>query len=151
MNSPEQKIKHYCRYQERSHSEVKEKLYSLGLRKDMVEEFIAKLIEEDLLNEERFARQFARGKFSLKNWGKIKIRYELRQRKVSLYNINLGLEEIDEKKYKATIQKLASQKWKLLKRESLPNRQAKTTRYLLQKGFESNLIQQVVKEIAVIQ
>lgn len=72
MNSPEQKIKHYCRYQERSHSEVKEKLYSLGLRKDMVEEFIAKLIEEDLLNEGNLRPSVCKRKIFIKKLGQNK-------------------------------------------------------------------------------
>jgi regulatory protein len=148
--SPEkvyQKIKHYCAYQERSHFEVKEKLYSFGLRKNNVEESMAKLIEDDLLNEERFAKTFARGKFSLKKWGRVKIEYELKQKRVSAYNIRKGMDEIDEEKYNETLQKLAVTKWKLLKNEQYINRQAKTMRFLLQKGFESDFAQQAVKKI----
>src|SRR5580704_16170204 len=88
--SPEQalqKLRHYCGYQERCHQEVKEKLYAFGLRKADVENAVATLIEEDRLNEERFAIQFAGGRFRLKNWGRIKIRYELKQKQVSDYCI----------------------------------------------------------------
>jgi regulatory protein len=74
-----QRLRHYCDYQERCHQEVKDKLYSFGLRKQDVETAIATLIQEDRLNEERFAVQFAGGRFRLKNWGKIKIRYELQK------------------------------------------------------------------------
>jgi regulatory protein len=151
--SPEkiyQKIKYYCAYQERSHYEVKEKLYSFGLRKNNVEELISKLIEDDLLNEERFAKIFARGKFSLKKWGRIKIEYELKQKRVSTYNIRKGMEEIDSEKYKETLQKLATAKWKSLKNEQYINRQAKTMRFLLQKGFENALVQEAVKAQLVV-
>ena len=75
-----QKAKHYCAYQERCHSEVKEKLYGFGLRKSDVEDLLSKLIEEDYLNEERFAIQFAGGRFRMKQWGRIKIKYELKQK-----------------------------------------------------------------------
>ena len=74
-----QKLKHYCGYQDRSHSEVKEKLYSLGVWKKDHDEIMAALIEENYLNEERFALAFAGGKFRMKKWGRVKIKYELKQ------------------------------------------------------------------------
>ena len=81
------KIKHYCAYQERCHSEVKEKLYSFGLYKQQVENILSKLIEDNYLNEERFAIAFAGGKFRMKHWGRKKIEYELRQKQVSTFCI----------------------------------------------------------------
>ena len=80
-----QKIKHYCAYQERCHSEVKEKLYSLGVWKKDQDQMIATMIEEGYLNEERFAIAFASGRFKIKHWGRVKIRYELKQKQVSEY------------------------------------------------------------------
>src|ERR1700759_3068685 len=100
--SPEQalqKLRHYCGYQERSHQEVREKLYSFGLRKPDVENAIATLIGEDQLNEERFAIQFAGGHFRLKHWGRVKIQYELKQKRVSDYCIKKALAAIDETDY----------------------------------------------------
>jgi len=142
-----QKIKHYCAYSERSHYEVKEKLYSFGLYKIKVEELMARLIEENFLNEERYAKAFARGKFNQNKWGKIKIEYELKQKRVSSYNIKIGLKEIDAEEYKKVLQRSATEKWKALKNEQYINCQAKTTRYLLQKGFENDLVQQAVKNL----
>src|ERR1700709_2489168 len=86
-----QKARHYCAYQERSHYEVKQKLYSFGLHKIEVEESLSGLIEEDYLNEERFAIQFAGGHFRMKQWGRVKIRYELKQKQVSEYCIKKAL------------------------------------------------------------
>jgi regulatory protein len=91
-----QKARHYCAYQERCHSEVKNKLYAMGLRKADVESALSDLIEQNYLNEERFAIQFAGGKFRMKHWGKSKIQYELRQKQVSEYCIRKALNEIDE-------------------------------------------------------
>ena len=79
-----QKIKHYCAYQERCHGEVRNKLYSFDLKKKNVEDIIARLIEEDYLNEERFALAFARGKFRMKRWGKEKIFFALKQKHFSI-------------------------------------------------------------------
>jgi regulatory protein len=144
-----QKLRHYCAYQERCHMEVKEKLYSFGLRKQMVEESIAQLIEEDYLNEERFAIQFAGGKFRMKQWGRVKIKHGLKQKQVSTYCINKAMKEIDEADYEKTLHKLAEQKWNRVKGEgvNLFVKMSKTTDYLLQKGFEPEFVRMAVAEL----
>ncbi|MBU3713482.1 MAG: RecX family transcriptional regulator, partial [Ferruginibacter sp.] len=86
-----QKIKQFCAYQERSHREVKEKLFSYGLYKLQVDELLSRMIEENFLNEERYATAFAGGKFRMKGWGKVKIKYELKQQQVSEYCIRLAV------------------------------------------------------------
>ena len=141
------KIKHYCAYQERCHSEVKEKLYSFGLYKQQVENILSKLIEDNYLNEERFAIAFAGGKFRMKHWGRKKIEYELRQKQVSTFCIKLALKAIDEKDYHSSLLKLATSKWNSVSDEVVYARVAKTYAYLLQKGYESSLIQQQLKQI----
>jgi regulatory protein len=137
-----QKLRHYCGYQERCHSEAKEKAYSLGLRRTDVEELISKLIEENYLNEERFARLFAGGKFRIKNWGRVTIKNELKQKRVSDYCIRKAMEEIDEKEYSKTIDKLAKKKWASVTGTGANHfvKMTKTRNFLLQKGFEPNLI-----------
>lgn len=139
------KIKHYCAYQERSHQEVKEKLYGMGLRKTEVEEILALLIEEDYLNESRYAVQFAGGRFRMKKWGRKKIQYELGLKKVSAYNIRLALQSIDAAAYAATLEQLALAKWQSLSKEPLPQRKLKTQAYLLQKGFEPDLVRTAIQ------
>jgi regulatory protein len=126
-----QKLKHYCAYQERCHSEVKEKLFSLGIWKKDHDEIIAALIEENYLNEERFAIAFASGRFRIKQWGRVKIKYELKQKQVSEYSIKKALKQIDEDDYLKVLNKLAKEKYALLKNEQ---------DYLMQKGFEVELI-----------
>ena len=140
-----QKLKHYCSYQERCHAEVKEKLYSLGLFKKDVELVISQLIEENYLNEERFAQLFARGKFRMKQWGRIKIKHELKQKRISEYCIKKALKEIDETDYQKTLKKLTETKWKSLKSErNVFVKKNKTMNYLLQKGYEPTLIKEVL-------
>ncbi len=142
-----QKIRHFCAYQERSHFETKEKLFGFGLSKTDVETIISRLIEEDYLNEARFAAQFAGGHFRMKKWGRIKIIYALKQKRVSSINIKYALKEIDEENYKAILMKLAEAKWKLLKHEQYLNRQAKTSQYLINKGYEPALVQETIQQI----
>ena len=141
-----QKLKHYCGYQERSHSEVKEKLYSLGVWKKDHDEIIAALIEENYLNEERFALAFARGKFRMKQWGRVKIKYELKQRQVSEYSIKKALKQIDEEEYMTSLKKLAEDRYASLKGEQYLVRKKKTIDYLMQKGYEPGLIQIAMNE-----
>lgn len=144
-----QKLKHYCAYQERCHYEVRQKAYELGLRKADVEEQIANLIEEGYLNEERFARMFSRGKFSLKNWGRIKIRNELRMKKMSDYCISKGMTEIDDEEYEKVLKTLAKEKWKKINSRGANRfvKMTKTRNYLLQKGFEPHLIMKAINEL----
>jgi regulatory protein len=144
-----QKARHYCGYQERSHSEVKDKLYSFGLRKKDVETALATLIEENYLNEERFAIQFAGGHFRLKEWGRVKIRYELRQRQVSEYCIKKALASIDEEDYEQTLGRLAARKWEILEDEGNAYvRKRKLQDYLLQKGYEPDSVSAAVRTVA---
>jgi len=140
-----QKLRHYCAYQERCHSEVKDKLYSLGLWKKDVEDAISVLIEENYLNEERFAIQFAGGRFRMKHWGRVKIRYELRQKQVSEYCIKKALALIDEEEYAKSLEKmLAEKKETLAGEENVFTLRRKLGDYLLQKGYEADLVNEAI-------
>jgi regulatory protein len=149
--TPEQslpKIRQYCAYQERCHKEVREKLYSFGLNKEEVDEITSILINEDYLNEERFAIQFAGGKFRMKQWGKNKIKQALKFKRVSDYCIKKALKEIDDISYERAFQKLAEQKLKTLKSErNICVKKRKLQDFLLQRGFENELIKEVLKNL----
>ena len=141
-----QKLRQYCAYQERCHAEVKEKLYSFGLRRNEVDESIAQLIEENYLNEERFAIHFAGGKFRMKQWGRVKIKYALKQKQISEYCIRKAMKEIDEDDYVATLEKLSAEKWKTLRSEKNKFIKMRKTRdFLLQKGYETDLVYEALK------
>jgi len=144
-----QKLRHYCAYQDRCHSEVKTKAYLLGLRKPEVEELTSRLIEENCLNEERFAIAFAGGKFRIKQWGRIKIKTELKNKQISQYCINTAMDEIDDRKYKETLHRLAVKRWNSRKGEgtNLYVKMTKTRDHLLLKGYESALIAIEIKSL----
>jgi regulatory protein len=142
-----QRIRHYCAYQERAQQEVRDKLYELGMTMDEVEEIMSDLIAENFLNEERFAIQFAGGHFRIKGWGKVKIQHALQQKRVSSYNIKIGLKAIDEEAYHKTLQQLATKKWNSLKGERGLSRMAKTYAFLHQRGFEPILYQPIVQKL----
>ena len=146
-----QKLKQYCAYQERCHREVKEKLYALGVWKRDHDEIIATLIEENYLNEERFAIAYAGGKFRIKGWGRVKIKYELKQKRVSEYCIKKALKQIDESDYIAKLTKLATEKYQSLKAEQYLIRKKKTIDYLVGRGFELDLINFVISELSPTQ
>ena len=143
-----QKLRQYCAYQERSHSEVQQKLYELGIRKQDHDEIISTLIEEDYLNEERFAKAFAGGKFRMKDWGRKKIFYALKEKKVSEYSIKQAMKEIDEEEYLKNLKELTEEKYNALKEEQYLVRKKKTIDYMLQKGYEFDLVTKAVNELA---
>ena len=141
------KIKHYCAYQERYAGEVREKLFSFDLDNLQVEEVINQLVSGNFLNEERFAVQYAGSKFRLKKWGKIKIKHALRQRQVNAKFIKQAIAQIEEADYLKTLNKLAETKRDSLKGEKdMVTRQRKIRDYLLQKGYEPELINNISKQ-----
>jgi regulatory protein len=142
-----QKLKHYCAYQERCHSEVKDKLYSYGVWKKDQDQIIATLIEENYLNEERFAIAFAGGRWRIKQWGRVKIKYELKQKQVSDYCIKKALKQIDEGEYLKVLAKLAKEKYASLKAEQYLVRKKKTMDYLIGKGYEFDLVKGLLEKV----
>lgn len=142
------KLEQYCSYQERCHQEVIQKLYDLGIKSTEADVIIVHLIEQNFLNEERFARSFARGKHRIKFWGKIRIVNELKQRKISAPNIKCALTEISAQEYQDTLDKLAERHWENLKEPSTQKKKKKFCDYLLRKGWESNLVYEKLKELS---
>jgi regulatory protein len=141
-----EKIKHFCAYQERCHSEVRSRLLEMKVYGAELEDFMVILIAENFLNEERFARAFARGKFSLKQWGRIKIKHELKARNISSTLIQMAMKEIDEADYERTLQQLTEKKWETLRAEkNFFVKMNKLKNYLLQKGFEGELVYECVR------
>lgn len=135
-----QKLRHYCAYQERSHQDVREKLQQLACAKKEHDAIISSLIEDDYLNEERFALAFAGGKWRTKRWGRNRIRFELKQKKVSDYCIKKALQEIEEEDYLSVLSRLTADKYLSLSDHQYIVRIKKTTDYLIARGFEPELV-----------
>lgn len=141
-----QKLKHFCAYQERSQYEVRSKLLELNIYGDDLENYIVALIEENYLNEERFAKAYAGGKFRVKQWGRIKIIQGLKQHHISAYCIKQGMAEIDEDEYLRVFEREASKKLQSLQKErSIWTKKAKLRNFLLQRGFEDEYIYEFIR------
>lgn len=138
------KMQNWCAYQERCQQETRDKLYEFGLWPDAVENIISKLIEDNFINEERFAIQFARGKFNIKKWGRIKIRIELKQRKISDYCLKKALQQIDEEAYIQTLKKLIDLKRKSINEKNPIKLKYKILTYVAGKGYEKDLIMDIL-------
>lgn len=136
----QEKIQRYCAYQERSHQEVRNKLYEYGLHRADVDEVITSLIMDGFLNEERFAKAFAGGRFRMKKWGRIKITHALEAKGVSRNCILLGLREIDDDAYIRTLRELLKEKSDSLEEDNIYARHDRLSRYAIQKGFEPELV-----------
>lgn len=141
------KAEHYCAFQERAQQEVRDKLYSWGLHMQDVEATISQLIEDNFLNEERFARAYARGKFKMKGWGKIKIKQGLKLKQITAPLIRIAMTEIDASDYFSTLESLILKKNRLIQEENDFKRKHKLFQYALGRGYESNLIAEVLENI----
>lgn len=141
------KIQRYCAYQERSHQEVKYKLYSYGLTSDEVDEIISRLITDNFVNEERFAKAFAGGKFRIKKWGRNKIEHELESLGLTKNCISRGLKEIDAADYNKTLLALLKKKAIEVSAENLFAKRNKVARFAISKGYEPELVWEMVKDL----
>lgn len=133
------KAANYCAYQERCHKEVLEKMREWGIYGQDAQEILLQLIEQNYLNEERFAVAFAGGKFRVNQWGRVKILRELRLRDISPYCINKAMAEIDNDVYLETLKELAQKKWHETNDRNILSKRAKVARYVIGKGFEQDL------------
>ena len=135
----------FCAYQERTQQEVRERLKEWGIFGDDAEEVIAELIQQNYLNEERFAKSFAGGKFRVKGWGRRKIKQQLQQRGISGYNLDQAMKEIAPDDYRETLTDLLEKKRQSLSDDNPLIVKQKLVRYALSKGYESELIFTVLK------
>lgn len=141
------RIRKYCAYQERSQLEVRRKLVQLGQHGNDLENILVKLIEENFLNEERFALAYARGKFRMKGWGRNKIIRELNQKGVSAYCITKAMKEIDGSDYQKTFLQELKKKAAMLKGGTKYAQQQKLSGHLIRKGYEPEMVWEAVKKV----
>lgn len=141
------KLEHYCAYQERCHKEVIQKLKGMRMIPVAIDQIVTHLIQENYLNEERFAQRFARGKFTIKKWGKNRIVNELKQRDISRFNIKTALKEIDEYEYLKTLDALSKKRLAQISESNIQKRRKKLADYLLYRGWESHLVYGKLQEL----
>ena len=142
------RIKSYCALQDRCQWDVLQKLKAWGLQQATKDHILGLLITDKFVDEERFSISFCRGKFRIKNWGKRKITNELKRKKISIICINIGLKEIDNNEYNQVLEELFHQKNNILKDKNHFIRKTKIARFLIQRGFESNLVWDKIRELS---
>lgn len=141
------KLEGYCAYQERCHQEVIQKLKTFTTSETVIDNAIVHLIENNFLNEERFACSFARGKHRIKYWGKIRIVRELKARHISKYNIDNALKEIDLEEYTTNFHNLSERIWESITERNIQKKKKKFCDYLLRKGFETAMIYEKLQDL----
>jgi regulatory protein len=141
------RIQRYCAYQERSHKEVKNKLFEYGLYSTQVDEIISQLITDGFLNEERFAKAYAGGKFRIKKWGRVKIKHELKALGLTKNCIQRGLNEIESADYSKTLKALIKKKASESKESNPFKKRDKIARFVIGKGYEAELVWEYVRDI----
>lgn len=140
VDEAKRKMEYYCSYQERCHQEVLQKLKGLNMIPEACDVIIVHLLDNNFLNEERFACAFARGKFRVKNWGKNRIVNELKFRDISRFNIDRALKEITDEDYSSAFNELAEKQWETVREANILKKKRKIADFLLRKGFESSLV-----------
>jgi regulatory protein len=134
------KAKGYCAYQERCIADVRKKLSEWKVKTEAANKIIHQLQQEDYINEERYARVFAGGKFRIKKWGRKKIIASLRAKGIAEHHISIGLEEISEDDYLQALRSLIEKKRKSIKDPHSRTARNKLINYILSCGYESHLV-----------
>ena len=143
----QKKMEYYCVYQDRCHQEVERKMAEYQLIPEAKEKILLYLMEHNFLNEERFSKSFARGKFRIKNWGKQRIIRELKSKNISNYNVNSALKEIDDEDYLETIYRITKNRNHTITENNIYKRKKKLQDFLLRKGYEYDLIFKIVNAV----
>lgn len=142
-----EKARSYCAYQERSQQEVIQKLKSFKLSEDELNYVLLQLIQGDYLNEERYAQAYVSGKVRIKKWGKRKIKHQLKQKGLTDKCIEIGFKEVDQEEYFETLKNVASYKWETVNEPNAYKKKQKVMSYLYGRGFETDLINEVLNDI----
>lgn len=144
LEEVKRKLEQYCTYQDRCHNDVEKKLLEYTLIPEAKEQITLHLIQENFLNEERFAKSYALGKFKNNKWGKNKIKYHLHIKGVSLHNIQIGISQIEDEQYRKTIEDIVLKKATLIKEKNIFKKRVKISKYLFSKGFEIDVISNII-------
>jgi regulatory protein len=134
------KAQSYCAYQDRCSAEVVQKLRDWGVSDERIPKIVASLTEDKFIDDQRYAESFVSSKFRLKHWGRNKIAYELRLKKIPSELIAQAMESIDENDYADTLQTLITKKTQEVKDSDAYRKKQKIARYLISKGFETELV-----------
>ncbi|MDU8884811.1 regulatory protein RecX [Yeosuana sp. MJ-SS3] len=147
VEEAKKKLENYCAYQERCHQDVRQKLQSMHMIPEAIDQTMGHLIKHNYLNEERFSKAYVRGKLRQKYWGKNRLTLELKKRDVSKHNIKSALDEINEQEYNDIFEKLVEKRINQLKEPNKLKRKKKLVDYLLYRGWESFLVYNKVNEL----
>jgi regulatory protein len=146
VDEAQKKLENYCAYQERCHKEVKTKLKDMKMIPEAIDKIMVYLIQNNFLNEERFAKAFVRGKFRIKHWGKNRLVRELKFRDISKYAISIALKEIDDSEYYLTLDELVKKRISQVNENDKFKKKKKVADYLLYRGWESGLVYEKLNE-----
>tara|TARA_B110000008_G_scaffold10170_1_gene9800 strand:- start:3 stop:479 length:477 start_codon:yes stop_codon:yes gene_type:complete len=143
-----ERLKNFCTLQDRCQFDVIQKMKEWGLLELTQDHILEILITDKYIDEERYAQSFCRGKFRIKKWGRIKIANGLRKKQISNICINKGLNEIEDEEYEILLNNLLEKKNNSLKDKNHFVRKKKIASFLIQRGFEGNLVWDKIREFS---
>ncbi|MCD4773355.1 MAG: RecX family transcriptional regulator [Bacteroidales bacterium] len=140
------KMQNYCSYQERSFFDVKSKLINWNVQEKVIDEIINELVKDNYLDEERYAKAYAGGKFRISKWGKNKIINELNKKQIPDIYIQIGLQEIDDVEYFNTLKEVISKKDATLNVSDPEKRMNRLANYAVSKGYSRGIVWKVLNQ-----
>ncbi len=140
------KMAKYCAYQERCVKDVRDKLKTFDIPEEEKAKILDYLLDNRFVNDERFVKSFVRGKINQNGWGMNKIRFHLMQKSIDKELIDEALEQTGEEVYRQRLIDILKAKSKTIKAETDFEKKRKLAAYAMQKGFEGNLVWEVLKE-----
>ncbi|MEI7677040.1 MAG: regulatory protein RecX [Bacteroidales bacterium] len=150
-NLSEQELLHkaaaYCSTAEHCLSEVHEKLTAWGAAPDVIKRILKRLTDERFVDEERYAKAFAKDKFKFSKWGKVKIRFALQKKKINQLLIDDALENLEMENYQVNLLEILIKKRKSIKDTDYQTLKGKLFRFAASRGYETNLILQTISKI----
>ena len=148
LEEAKRSLENYCAYQERCHKEVVQKLVNMRMIPEAIDLVVVHLLDHNFLNETRFAKAYARGKFRFKKWGRRRLEIELKRRDISAYNIKEAFKEFTVAEYLETFHELADKKAETIKDTDIYKKRKKLADYLLYRGWESHLVYDKVNQLS---
>ena len=144
------KMQSFCAYRERCKYEVRQKLIEYNLPVSLNDQLMELLEKENFINEDRFALEFACGKFRIKKWGRQKIKFELLKKEVEQKLIVKAIGAIDEEEYILTLKVMLEKKMNtILFKKNVQEAKIKVSRYAMAKGYESDLVWDILNKIEI--
>ncbi|MEI6274488.1 MAG: regulatory protein RecX [Prolixibacteraceae bacterium] len=136
-----------CGRSEKCRYDIELKCREWQLSKEETVQLTNTLLKEKFIDQQRYANSFVNDKFKFNKWGKIKLAYALRQKKLEEKMIREALTHIPENTYREVLSDLLSAKAKTIRENDAYTRRSKLMAFAQSRGFEADTAMKVVDRL----